>query len=108
MINLVDDIARLTDVSEKTLNKFIPIANYCISHALYESQCKKEELCVIDLGYGEIHLKTDDNCVYYKFIPSKELEKLIIQAVTTKTSPMIFKLDTGLQEKIDRAYKELL
>lgn len=108
MINLVDDVARLTDVSTKTLNKFVPVCNYCIGHAVYESMCSKEDVTCLDLGVGELHIKLANNCIHYRFVPSKELEKTLINTVTTNTSPLVVTLDKNLQEKIDRAYKELL
>lgn len=108
MTELINDVAKLTDVSSKTLAKFIPVSNYSIGHAVHESWCRQSDLTEIDLGYGELHIKIDDNGIRYKFIPSKELEKILVKTITTKQSPIIDKIDKDLQEKIDRAYKELI
>lgn len=108
MINLVEDISSLTDVSENTLKKFIPIILQCLGHYVHEQQCKKSDSCVIDLGVGELHIKLDKEGIRYRFTPSKELEATLISTLKTKTSPMITKLEKNLQEKIERAYKELL
>ena len=109
MIDLINDLSILTDVSDKTLNKFVPVSNYCIGHAVHESQCKHEDVVEIDIGIGELHLKLEDGCgIKYRFVPSKELESILIKTVTSKTSPIITKIDSQLQEKIDRAYKDLL
>jgi hypothetical protein len=108
MVNLIEDVSKLTDVSEKTLNKFIPVCTYSIGHAVYESYCCKQSITEIDIGVGQIDIKVEDNTIKYRFVPSKELEKTLIQTVTTKSSPLIVKLDNNLQDKIDRAYKELI
>ena len=108
MINLIEDTAKLTDVSSKTLLKFIPIFNYSIGHAVHESCCARSTVTEIDLGYGELHIRIEDEGIRYKFIPSKELEKILVKTVTTKQSPIIDKIDKDLQEKIDLAYKELI
>lgn len=108
MTNLIDDLSVLCDVSDKTLRKFISKINYCIGHAVHEDECKREEITIIDLGYGELHIKHEQTSIRYKFIPSKELENTLIETVISKRSPMITKLENDLQEKIDRTYKELL
>jgi hypothetical protein len=50
----------------------------------------------------------DEGSIKYRFVPSKELENILIKTVTHRTSPIILKLESNLQEKIDRTYKELL
>ena len=108
MINLIDDVSQLTDVSSKTLNKFVPVCTHCIGHAVYESQCAKCDTTEIDIGIGELKLKVDFEGIHYRFVPSKALEQMLIQTVANKTSPLAVTLDKNLQDKIDRAYKELL
>ena len=63
MINLIDDISVLTNVSEKTLNKLVSVANYSIGHAIHESQCTHSDLTEIDIGIGVLQLKLDEDCV---------------------------------------------
>lgn len=108
MKNLLKDISVLTDVSENTLKKFIPIITYCISHAVYESVCEKQDVVDIDLETGQLKIKIDSDGIKYRFVPSKDLEKLILQTVTTRNSPILNKLENNLQNKIDRSFKELL
>lgn len=108
MINLLKDISILTDVNENTLNKFVPIYEYCIGHAVHEATCIKSDIVELDLGFGELHIKLEHDCIRYRFVPSKDLEKSIINTIKTHNSPIITKLESNLQEKIDRAYKELL
>ena len=108
MTRLNEDVSVLTNVSTKTLDKFINISTACIGHAVHESCCEKSNISIIDIGIRELHIKIDDCEIRYKFVPSKELEKTLIQTVTTKNSPIISKLNENLQEKIDKTYKELI
>ena len=108
MIKLIDDVETLTNVSEKLLKKFIPVINYSISHAVHEEQCQQHPVTEVDVGIGQLHIKVEDTGIRYRFVPSKELEKLILQTVCSRTSPIITKLEHNLQEKIERSYKELL
>ena len=108
MVNLIDDLSVLTNVSDTTLSKFIPVANYSIGHAVHESQCTHSDVTEIDIWIGCLLLKIEDDCIRYKFVPSKELETTIIQTVGTHRSPIVTKIETNLQNKIDKVYKELL
>lgn len=108
MSNLLYDVSVLTDVSEKTLKKFLPVITQCVGHSIYEGLCTKQEIVEVDLDIGILKVKASHDGIHYKFVPSKELEKLIMQAVTTRTSPLLTKLENNLQDKIDRSYKELL
>lgn len=108
MSNLLEEVSVLTDVSEATLRKFIPIIDHCIGHLVYEGICEKQEIIEIDLEIGRIDVKVGHDGLKYKFIPSKELERLIVNSITTKSSPILTKLEKNLQDKIDKSYKELL
>lgn len=108
MINLIEDLSILTDVSEPTLKKFIPVIGYCIGHALHEGICSRADITTIDLGIGELKLKVYSDGVRYKFVPSAALEKIIVSTIKNNSSPLLDKIDSNLQEKIDRAYKELI
>lgn len=108
MTNLIDDIVSLTNVSEKTLEKFLPIARYCVCHSVYEALCEKTGIAEIDFGYGHLQIKIDSCGLCYKFIPSKDLEQMLIDTIKTKNSPLIRKLENNLQDKIDETYRELV
>lgn len=108
MTNLIEDISTLTEVTEKTLEKLVNVSNYCISHAIHEAHCEKRDLTTIDLGIGELTIRFIEQGIQYRFVPSDVLEKMIVQTVVGKTSPMITRVETKLQDKIDKAYKEVL
>lgn len=108
MTNLIEDVSALTNVSETTLEKLISVCRYCIGHSVHEHICMQKSITEIDLGFGVLNLKIDDCEILYKFIPSKDLEDVLVQTITKHTSPIITKLENNLQDKIDHTYKELL
>lgn len=108
MTNIVEDISTLSNVSEKTLEKFIDIGDCCICHSILEEIQNKNDIVQIDIGIGELTIKIECSQIKYKFVPSKKLEKMIVTTVTTNESPIVSNIDKNLQEKIDRTYKELL
>ena len=108
MTSILEDVSVLTQVSEKTLKKFIPIINYAIGHAVHETECEHKAIAEIDLGIGVLNIKIEDDCLRYKFVPSDELESVLVKTVKNRVSPIVFKLENDLQDKIDRTYRELL
>ena len=108
MIDLVNDLNVLNHVSEKVLTNLVSLSTYCIGHAVHEEQCCKNDVTIVDIGIGELHIKCSSDGIRYRFIPSEELEKTLIKTITTGTSPILSKLDLNIKEKIEHAYKELL
>ena len=67
-----------------------------------------EPISEIDLGFGTLLIKLEDDSVKYKFIPSNALETNIKETVTKKKNPLIAAVDSSLVQKIEHCYKELL
>ena len=106
--NIIEDVSFLTNVSDTILDKLINVTNYSIGHAVHESLCEKEQFAILEIGIGELHIKVEQTGIRYKFIPDKALETIVTNTVKNKESPIVTKLDTALQSKIDKTYKELL
>lgn len=105
---LIENLTQLTHVTEATLEKFIPITEYIVGHAVHESMCRDEELTTIDIGIGLLHIRVIGDEVRYKFNPSKNLCTVVEKTVVTRSSPIIQKVSSDIQEKINRSYRELL
>ena len=67
-----------------------------------------EPLSEIDLGFGTLLIKLEDDIIKYKFIPSSVLETNIKETVQKKKNPLVAAVDESLVSKIERCYKELL
>lgn len=108
MAPMIEDLSLLTGVNEKTLKKFIPLIKYIISHNVYENICIGKEITEIDIGIGTLVLKNDGDSIKYRFVPCKDLDKLILETVTLNKSPIVTKLEENFQERLEKSYKELL
>lgn len=108
MSNIVNDISELTNVSEKLLEKLLDAATLCIGHNLHETLTSKNSEISLDIGIGQLDLLLRDNHLQYKFIPYPAFEKLLARVVLTGQSPIVERLESNLQHRIEETYKELL
>ena len=108
MIDLLNDINQLTTIPRTTLDRLVQLTNTDICHCVEEQLLKQETITDIDIGIGRLLIKLEGNEIFYKFIPSTQLEKNIITTIKTKESPLIQKAEKSLVDKIENVYKELI
>lgn len=106
--SLSTDLSVLTNISKLSLENLADKACYCMSHTVLEALVSKEAQCEIDIEIGKLYIKLEEDQIKYKFIPSKKLEETIAFTVKNKQSPLINKIDSGLVERIENAYRCLL
>lgn len=107
-MDLIQDVSKLTAVSQITLNKLANVVSLCICNAVYESVLENEPITEIKLGIGTLLIKYENNEVLYKFIPNQKLENQLIDTIKTNESPLVLELELSLKDKIEAVYKELL
>ena len=110
-INTLDDLSILTKVPKSTLKNIFETLEKEIGHQVYNELILSEKASIIlDIGIGElvINLNSEEEFVTYDFIPSKSLEKDIIQTLTAKESPLVRSIEKNLESKILSLYKELV
>ena len=83
-MDLIQDVSKLTAVSQITLNKLANIVSLCICNDVYESILKNEAVTEIKLGIGTLLIKNENNNILYKFIPNQKLENQLIDTIKTK------------------------
>lgn len=103
--SLKSDLSTLTTIKESVLAKLNEKIVWCISDAVCKSVYNRDDSASIDLGYGNLIIKFDNNQIKYKFIPSKELEEAVTQAVITERNSLVEALETSLADKITNVYK---
>ena len=103
--SLKSDLSTLTTIKESVLAKLNEKIVWCISDAVCKSVYNRDDSTSIDLGYGNLIIKFDNNQIKYKFIPSKELEEAVTQAVITERNSLVEALETSLADKITNVYK---
>lgn len=106
--SLTTDLSTLTTISKLSLENLAEKAIYCMSHTILEAILSKETQCEIDIDIGKLYIKLEQDQIKYKFIPSKKLEETIAFTVKNKQSPLLTKLDLGLAERIEKAYRSVL
>lgn len=108
MIDLVQDVANLTSVPKEKLDKFVDKAEYAILDALDEAtKTGKDDIIELDIGIGTLQLINKD-VLEYRFVPSRHLEKAIVNYFETYTNPLENTLEKTLSERILKVYKEIL
>ena len=105
--NLLEDVAKLSNIKSSIIKKFARVAEYCISDYVLESKIEDEDLTEIDVGIGKLTLLVDDDSLSYKFVPSTRLEKMIVDAYQKEESILTEKVEEGLENRLLSAYKEL-
>ena len=108
MTNIISDISTVSTIPENSLIKLIPIANKCISHAIFESLESKQEITELDIGIGTLLIQLFDENIKFKFIPSQKLEDTITSTISTGKSDLTYTVEEALKNKILYAYKNLI
>lgn len=108
MISLLSDISALTGIPKLTLDKICEKGKLAIADSAVEQVMNKNPQTIIDIGIGTLYIKVEGCEIKYKFIPTKDLDNMICSAITSKSSPLVRKLDSTLNDRITSTYKELL
>lgn len=104
---LLDDISTIYSIRASILNKLIELSELCICDYLVEAKLSDSDLLEINIGIGKILILILEDSLEYQFIPSSKLEQLIYDHIFKLKSPLISKVERGLEEKLISTYKEL-
>lgn len=108
MFDVVEEVSTLTTIEKKTLTKLEEKFEWCICDGLYKQTLLNNNKCFFDLGLGTLGIDySNGTSIKYKFIPSKDFEKAVINTLTKKQSPLVAKTEQSLVKKITDAYKDL-
>jgi hypothetical protein len=78
-----------------------------ICHAFLESIKNKDDYAEIDIGIGSLYIKSTEDGIKYKFVPSDHLSAVVETTSRTKKSPLGLKVDEVLGRRIMNTYKDL-
>ena len=107
-VNLLNDLSRLTTIPETSLNHLSRISLACISHAIIEAKLNKETECSINIGIGDICIVFDEEEINIRFEPSKNLETVMKDSINDNKDYLTENLESILNYKVMKAYKELV
>lgn len=106
--NVIEDISRLTSVSQNTLDKMVQKGVYSICDSVENTMMSMEDnVTVLDIGIGTLSIMVENEEIQYKFIPSKKLESCLISTCINGKSPLVDIIDKSIKAKINIAYKDL-
>ncbi len=106
--NALNDLSQLCGVQEYNLVGLSNQFNTLISHYMFCLKNSVDNKLEVDIGIGTIVFILVNNEVKYKFIPSKNLEKSVIEGCKADESVLIKKANQLIGQRINKTYKELL
>lgn len=106
--NILKNLSSLTQVDINTLNKLSTLAEDCICDYVLEGIETDDDVVIVDIGVGLLHISIIGDELEYKFTPSRKLEGKLKKTVYSEISPLVVKLEYSLDKKFTAAYKELL
>jgi hypothetical protein len=107
MTNLPNDLCLLTTIAPTNMNKLTKLSEAIVCHSLAESLKDKDEFAEVDIGIGTLYIKSTEDGLKYKFIPSEHLASTLETTARTKNSPLGLKVDEVLGRRIMNTYKDL-
>lgn len=109
--NILTDVATLTALPQKTLEKLSRKAVYSICDAIYEYKLSEEdEILDLDIGIGILKVKITGNDIKYRFKPDDMFAKYIRKMFENidNYEPFCSKIAIeDLTKKFDQIYKDL-
>ena len=108
MVDVLDRVSSLTTIDRKSLVKLTNKASLCICDEIYKSGLENNLRCYFDMGIGTLGIDySSGDTVKYKFTPAKDFEKMIVNTIVNKESPLVEKVEQSLIKKITDTYKDL-
>lgn len=107
-MNLNNELSILTQVPVNILDKLSNTSKKCILHNIHQCCLEGNDCLEVDIVYGKILFYIDDENIVYRFIPSKDFEKSIINTIESQEDPLILDIEQSLKKKILNVYKELI
>lgn len=105
MIDIVDDLSKLTTIPRDKLDKLVEKVKYIITDAVCENSVKVN--IDLDIGIGILQIINTD-CIRYKFKPSPKFEKAIYEAIVNNKNILQDTLEKTLAQRITRVYKDII
>ena len=105
-VNLMEDLSELTTIQLASLNRLVKQSMWIICDAVEAAVHNKDDSLDVDLGFGTLKIKFDNEEVKYRFIPKPTLENSIAKAIVEEQNPLQLVLEKSLANKIINVYKE--
>lgn len=108
MINILEDVSKLTTIPEEALKKLNSKYSLAISYALDECLKSNSMPAELNIGLGKLIIEDAEDEVLYKFIPSDEFEECVLSVVRDGKNPLRKALEQKFVSQILNTYKDIL
>ena len=106
-IDIYSDVSDLLGLYKQQLDQISDAVQKDICQCILESIENEEDVCVVDIGIGNLIIGIDEDGLEYKFIPSDKLEDMIRSSLETGESPLQKQVENKITKRMLRIYKEL-
>ena len=100
--DLKKDLSTLSSLTLTDISRLTTLCSDIICNNVNEDT---DDITSVDIGIGTLHIQRTTTSIKYKFVPSRDLEKSLVE--TTK-DPLICKLESSLTQLVVHSYKDLI
>ena len=101
-------LSDLTTIPIESLGKLKDYLETIHSHDIVTQLLADKTLLELEIFEGKIYLQLDDDNVKYKFVPSEEFGKLVVNSILNKDSKLVGRVTEKLKNSLINWRKDLL
>ena len=101
------DLCAITCVPQYTFDRLKTSVNYVHANEAITQILDNQQVIRLDTFEGNIYIKRVDDDLQYKFVPSEEFEKAMINCFVNNKNPLEVTAVTKLKEILTHVYKDL-
>lgn len=106
-INIVDELSKLTTINPNIISKLFSKIIWCLSDGVYKAQINNDNTISADLSFGTLKIEVLDDKIKYRFEPSKNLEKSLINTVVNEQNELELVVEKSIVNKLSDRYKDM-
>ena len=101
-------ISLLTTIPKDAIDNISDYISFVHSHDICTQLKEGVEYIKLDLFEGNLYISIDsDDNVHYKFIPSEDFDKLVVNTILSKESTLVNTATAKLKSLLTNTYKDL-
>lgn len=108
MIDIVENVSKLTTIPKQSLDKLNEKVVWCICDGFEQDVLDNKKYSELDLGIGILYISNTEDDIKYKFKPSELLENNIRATAVEGKNPLVVNLEKRLADKIVNTYKDII
>lgn len=108
MIDILKNVSKITSIPKTQLDGVMQKVGLCVAHEVLSLVDGYDNAVELDIGIGTLRIMYVEDAISYKFIPSNQLEKMVISVAKTGESPLVDICEKTITDRILTAYKELI